>query len=147
MISTYGDGQVVDISTVECRTVTSIFTRVGDKWTLLIILYLGDGPQRFNHIKRHVKGISQRMLTLTLRGLERDGLVVRTVTPDNPPHVHYRLSLLGRRLWDARGPLCSWAKRSVPEVVKARAQYDESSELAAPPSAGPDTAAQVELKA
>jgi len=66
----------------DCRAVSSVLARVGDKWSVLIIVLLGDGPKRFNEIKRMVGGISQRMLTLTLRGLERDGLVTRTVFPD-----------------------------------------------------------------
>src|ERR1700693_3000099 len=75
----------LDPTSSDCRAVSSVLARVGDKWTVLIVALLGDGPKRFNEIKRMVGGISQRMLTLTLRGLERDGLVTRTVFPTVPP--------------------------------------------------------------
>ena len=81
----------------DCRAVASILARVGDKWSLFIIMLLGAGPRRFNEIKRMVGGISQRMLTLTLRGLERDGLVTRTVFPTIPPRVDYELTDLDRK--------------------------------------------------
>src|ERR1700730_6679801 len=83
----------------DCRGVASILARVGDKWSVFVIMLLGNGPRRFNEIKRMVGGISQRMLTLTLRGLERDGLVTRTVFPTIPPRVDYELTDLGRGLW------------------------------------------------
>ena len=94
----------------DCRAVSSVLARVGDKWSVLIIVLLGDGPKRFNEIKRMVGGISQRMLTLTLRGLERDGLVTRTQFPTIPPRVDYELTPLGRSLWDAVEPLGAWAR-------------------------------------
>jgi DNA-binding HxlR family transcriptional regulator len=98
---------------------------VGDKWTMLIIVLLGDGPKRFNEIKRMVGGISQRMLTLTLRGLERDGLVARTVYPTAPPRVDYELTRLGSTLWGAVEPVCSWARCHVGEVVTSREKFDK----------------------
>jgi DNA-binding HxlR family transcriptional regulator len=82
----------------DCRGAASILARVGDKWSVLVIMMLSDGPRRFNEIKRMIGGISQRMLTLTLRGLERDGLVTRTVFPTIPPRVDYELTDLGRGL-------------------------------------------------
>ena len=82
----------------DCRGVASILARVGDKWSVFVIMMLGDGPRRFNELKRMVGGISQRMLTLTLRGLERDGLVTRTIFPTIPPRVDYELTDLGRGL-------------------------------------------------
>src|SRR5438477_13097282 len=85
----------------DCRGVASILARVGDKWSVFVIMLLGDGPRRFNEIKRMVGGISQRMLTLTLRGLERDGLVTRTVFPTIPPRLDYELTNLGRSFWQA----------------------------------------------
>ena len=85
----------------DCRGVASILARVGDKWSVFVIMMLGDGPKRFNEIKRMIGGISQRMLTLTLRGLERDGLVTRTVFPTIPPRVDYELTDLGRGLVEA----------------------------------------------
>src|ERR1700751_3640882 len=82
----------------ECRAVSEVLSRVGDKWTVLVVTMLGDGPKRFNELRRSLGSISQRMLTLTLRGLERDGLVSRTVYPTVPPRVEYELTRLGRSL-------------------------------------------------
>jgi len=87
-----------DHRSANCQAVNSVLARVGDKWSVLVIVLLGDGPKRFNEMKRLVGGISQRMLTLTLRGLERDGLVTRTVFPTIPPRVDYELTALGRSL-------------------------------------------------
>ena len=80
----------------DCRAVSEVLSRVGDKWTILVVGELGNGPKRFNEIRRALGSISQRMLTLTLRGLERDGLVTRTVFPTVPPRVDYELTKLGR---------------------------------------------------
>ena len=82
----------------DCRAVSEVLARVGDKWTVLVVSTLGDGPKRFNELRRALGSISQRMLTLTLRGLERDGLVTRTVFPTIPPRVDYELTRLGRSL-------------------------------------------------
>jgi DNA-binding HxlR family transcriptional regulator len=109
----------------ECRSLNSILAHVGDKWTVLIVVLLGDGPKRFNEIKRMVGGISQRMLTFTLRGLERDGLVTRTVFPTTPPRVDYELTKLGSTLWAAVEPLGSWARAHVNEILKSRARFDK----------------------
>ena len=76
----------------ECRAVSEVLARIGDKWTVLVVTVLGDGPKRFNELRRGLGSISQRMLTLTLRGLERDGLVTRTVFPTIPPRVDYELT-------------------------------------------------------
>jgi DNA-binding HxlR family transcriptional regulator len=108
-----------------CRAVSSILGIVGDKWTVLIVVLLGDGPKRFNEIKRMVGGISQRMLTFTLRGLERDGLVKRTVFPTTPPRVDYELTTRGSTLWEAVEPLSLWARAHVLEILKSREQFDE----------------------
>ena len=104
-----------DPNTEDCRALSSILARVGDKWTVLIVVLLGDGPKRFNEIKRMVGGISQRMLTFTLRGLERDGLVKRTVFPTTP---------LGGTLWRAVEPLSLWARAHVGEILTSREQFD-----------------------
>ena len=109
----------------ECRNLNSILAHVGDKWTVLIVVLLGDGPKRFNEIKRMVGGISQRMLTFTLRGLERDGLVTRTVFPTTPQRVDYELTKLGSTLWEAVEPLSSWARAHVSEILTSREQFDE----------------------
>ena len=109
----------------DCRAVSSVLARVGDKWSVLIIVLLGNGPQRFTEIKRLVGGISQRMLTLTLRGLERDGLVKRTQFPTIPPRVTYELTQLGRSLGKAVAPLGAWAQGHIKHVAKAQAEFDK----------------------
>jgi DNA-binding HxlR family transcriptional regulator len=114
-----------DPATKECRALNSILARVADKWTVLIVVLLGDGPRRFNEIRRMVGGISQRMLTFTLRGLERDGLVKRTVFPTSPQRVDYELTELGSTLWEAVEPLGSWARAHLSEILTAREQFDE----------------------
>jgi DNA-binding HxlR family transcriptional regulator len=111
----------------ECLAVNSVLARVGDKWSVLIIVLLGDGKMRFNELKRLVGGISQRMLTLTLRGLERDGLVTRTVFPTIPPRVDYELTDLGRSLWAAVEPLGLWARSNVGDIHAARTKFDSKS--------------------
>jgi DNA-binding HxlR family transcriptional regulator len=116
--------ELSDRASEDCRAVSSVLARIGDKWSVLIIVLLGDGPKRFNEIKRMVGGISQRMLTLTLRGLERDGLVKRTQFPTIPPRVDYELTQLGRSLWDAVKPLGAWAQGHVKHISKARAAFD-----------------------
>lgn len=108
----------------DCREVGTILSRIGDKWSVLIIMLLGDQPRRFNEIKRMVGGISQRMLTLTLRGLERDGLVTRTVFPTIPPRVDYELTELGRSLRDPVKNLGTWAFENLPEIKNARDKFD-----------------------
>jgi DNA-binding HxlR family transcriptional regulator len=108
----------------DCRGVASILARVGDKWSVFVIMLLGDGPRRFNELKRMVGGISQRMLTLTLRGLERDGLVTRTVFPTIPPRVDYELTDLGRGLSQPVVALGKWAMDHQAEIEAARARFD-----------------------
>jgi DNA-binding HxlR family transcriptional regulator len=117
--------ELPDLASEDCRAVSSVLARVGDKWSILIIVRLGDGPKRFNQIKRLVGGISQRMLTLTLRGLERDGLVKRTQFLTIPPRVEYELTQLGRSLWEAVKPLGEWAQAHVKHITRARAAFDK----------------------
>src|SRR5882672_9758496 len=112
----------------DCRGVASILARVGDKWSVFVIMLLGNGPRRFSAIKRMVGGISQRMLTLTLRGLERDGLVTRTVFPTIPPRVDYELTDLGRGLSKPVEALGKWAFDHQPEIEDARARFDGRNE-------------------
>ena len=107
-----------------CRAVASVLARVGDKWSVLVIMLLIDGPRRFNELKRMIGGISQRMLTLTLRGLERDGLVTRTVFPTIPPRVDYELTDLGRGLAEPVRALGQWAFEHLPEIERARTGFD-----------------------
>src|ERR1043165_4705103 len=96
----------------DCRAVSEVLSRVGDKWTVLVVGELGHGPKRFNEIRRALGSISQRMLTLTLRGLERDGLVTRTVFPTVPPRVDYELTRLGRSLLEPVNGLSQWARKN-----------------------------------
>ncbi len=108
----------------DCRAVSAVLARVGDKWSVLIIMMLMDGPRRFNEIKRMVGGISQRMLTLTLRGLERDGLLTRTVYPTIPPRVEYALTPLGRSLSKPVASLGDWALKHREEIEEAKLAFD-----------------------
>jgi len=108
----------------DCRGVASVLARVGDKWSVFVIMMLGDGPMRFNELKRVIGGISQRMLTLTLRGLERDGLVTRTVFPTIPPRVDYELTDLGRGLSKPVMALGQWAKEHQTQIQDARMRFD-----------------------
>ena len=117
--------QLPNPASEDCRNLSSILARVGDKWSVLIVVLLGDGPKRFNEIKRMVGGISQRMLTFTLRGLERDGLVTRTVFPTTPQRVEYELTKLGSTLWEAVEPLSSWARAHLREILTSREQFDD----------------------
>ncbi|WP_324742979.1 helix-turn-helix domain-containing protein [Tsuneonella sp. CC-YZS046] len=113
-----------DIHGADCQKISQVLARVGEKWSVLIVMYLADGPHRFSDIKRAVNGISQRMLTLCLRGLERDGLVKRTVYPDTPPRVEYELTPLGRSLIEPVTALGTWARDHIPDIDAARAAFD-----------------------
>ena len=113
-----------------CRAVASVLARVGDKWSVFVIMTLIGGPQRFNELKRTIDGISQRMLTLTLRGLERDGLVTRTIFPTIPPRVDYELTDLGRGLAQPVQALGKWAFAHLPEIEGARTNFDARNEKA-----------------
>lgn len=110
----------------DCAALREILDLVGDKWSVMVIVNLAGGKLRFNEMRRAVDGISQRMLTLTLRGLERDGLVSRTVLPTNPPRVEYALSRLGRTLVGPVATLATWAERHRPEIERARAAYTKA---------------------
>lgn len=104
--------------------VRNILDRIADKWSLLVICVLADGVHRFGELRREIDGISQRMLTLTLRQLEREGLVTRTVFPVVPPRVDYALTPLGSTLLDTFQTLVAWAGEHGNEIVEARAVYD-----------------------
>jgi DNA-binding HxlR family transcriptional regulator len=110
----------------DCRAVSEVLARVGDKWTVLVVSALGDGPKRFNELRRALGSISQRMLTLTLRGLERDGLVTRTVFPTIPPRVDYELTKLGRSLLEPVSTLGLWARQNRSAVQEARDRFDKT---------------------
>jgi DNA-binding HxlR family transcriptional regulator len=106
-----------------CRA-RDILDRVGDKWSLYVISRLGGGTKRFTELKREIDGISQRMLTVTLRGLERDGIISRTMYPVMPPRVDYTLTAMGHTLLDAVSTFVSWADDHVDEIDAARTVYD-----------------------
>ena len=105
-----------------------VLDRVGDKWSVFVIVTLGGGPQRFSRLKRSIAGISQRMLTLTLRNLERDGLVNRSVHATVPPQVDYALTPLGRTLLDPVMALAAWADKNKVHIQKARERFDRGAQ-------------------
>jgi|SRR5205823_1449533 len=108
----------------DCRAVSEVLARVGDKWTVLVVSVLGERPKRFNELRRSLGSISQRMLTLTLRGLERDGLVTRTVFPTIPPRVDYALTELGRSLLEPVSRLGLWTRQNRAAIEAARRRFD-----------------------
>jgi DNA-binding HxlR family transcriptional regulator len=119
----------MDVSTppdalTDCRGVSEILSRVGDKWTVLVVKALRGQPRRFNDIKRHVGGISQQMLTRTLKALERDGMVERTVRATTPPQVDYALTALGRSLSEPLLQLGQWAVAHLATIHGNRLRYD-----------------------
>ncbi|MFU0506327.1 winged helix-turn-helix transcriptional regulator [Pseudaminobacter sp. NGMCC 1.201702] len=109
----------------DCKALASILSRIGDKWTVMVVGALSDGPRRYNELRRIIDGISQRMLTLTLKGLERDGLVSRTVYPTVPTRVDYELTELGRTLIAPLKPLFDWARQNREAIEAARARFAE----------------------
>ena len=113
-----------DPSNPVCRTISTLLSRIGDKWTVLVVETLGAGPRRFNELRREIPSVSQRMLTLTLRNLERDGLVSRTVTPSIPPRVDYELTELGQSLQKPISGLATWALENVGAIHGAQARFD-----------------------
>ena len=117
-----------------CRPVKELLSRIGGKWTVLVVTRLADGPRRFSDLKREIDEISQKMLTATLRDLERDGFVMRTVTPSIPPRVDYELTELGLDLMVPLEALGAWAVRNQHRVDAARERYGADS---APPAAEP----------
>ncbi len=108
----------------ECRIVREMLGHLGDKWTLLVILCLSAGPLRFNALQRAVVGISHRMLTVTLRKLERDGLVQRTVYPEVPPHTAYALTPLGVSFTEPVLAIANWAIAAQPRIERHRARFN-----------------------
>lgn len=109
-----------------CRFVNTVLARIGDKWAVLLVRLLGGGPMRFSELQRSIDGISQRMLTLTLRGLERDGLVSRSVQPSTPPRVDYALTPLGHSLLGPVKALGDWAFENQTEIEAARITFDKA---------------------
>lgn len=115
---------------VECRrtavSMTEVLARIGSKWTVFVIVTLTHGPRRFSELKREIEGISQKMLTATLRDLEQDGFVTRTVTPTIPPRVDYELTQMGRELRKPLAGIAEWAARNRPRVTEAREHYAQA---------------------
>ena len=111
--------------TDECQSISEILARVGDKWTVLVVTLLGAGPRRFSELRRTIDGISQKMLTTTLRGLERDGFCTRRVFPTVPPRVEYQLTELGRDLLVPVQALADWARVNRGRVDAARRAFDQ----------------------
>jgi DNA-binding HxlR family transcriptional regulator len=105
-------------------TVRQVLDRVGGKWSIGILVAASAGPVRFTELERSIEGISRRMLTLTLRNLERDGLLERTVYPTVPPRVEYVATAMARELYDSLTALTTWAERHRDEIATARAEYD-----------------------
>jgi DNA-binding HxlR family transcriptional regulator len=124
------------VVTDSCRTVNAVLSRIGDKWSVLVVSYLGNGAMRFSELKRTIDGISQKMLTTTLRGLERDGYVTRTVTPTIPPRVDYALTALGRELLVPIRALGEWAVANRHRVEEAQARFDAAGPLDARATGG-----------
>ncbi len=120
-----------DPESARCRGVSNVLQRVGDKWSVLVVATLSRGPHRFSELRREIEAISQRMLTLTLRSLERDGLVSRTVTPTVPPRVDYALTPLGHSLQQPVLALAGWAVDNLEEISAAQSAFDSRSETLA----------------
>ncbi|MET3598280.1 winged helix-turn-helix transcriptional regulator [Martelella mangrovi] len=122
-----GTDQPVIRHSEECLRVARVLSSIAGKWSVLIIMLLREKPLRFSELKRGIDGISQRMLTLTLRNLERDGLVTRTVTTSIPPRVDYELTALGHSLAEPVQAVGAWAFRHLSEIETSRIRYDEKS--------------------
>ena len=131
MSATHSSVRKIDTSHEDCQAVTETLDRIGDKWTVMVVGVLEEGPLRYNEIRRAVDGISQRMLTLTLKELERDGLVTRTMYPTIPPRVDYELTQLGRNLMTPLRSLYDWAVKHRPAMLAARKRFAEKERVAA----------------
>jgi DNA-binding HxlR family transcriptional regulator len=123
-LKSLGYGKLTKGFDTECVFTREILTRVGDKWSVLVTVVLGDETKRFTELKRAIEGISQRMLTLTLRSLERDGLIKRTLYPTIPPKVEYALTPLGRTLLEPVSELAQWAQKHRADIQRARDSYE-----------------------
>ena len=109
-----------------CTAMGDILNRIGDKWSVMVVERLKGGTMRFSELRRAIDGVSQRMLTLTLRNLERDGLVTRTVYAEIPPRVEYTLTEMGCTLTGPIGALWDWAAEHQHDVARARANFDRA---------------------
>lgn len=124
---------VLDPLVAACPT-RQVLTRIADKWSMLVVLALEPGTLRFSQLRRRVEGITQKMLTQTLRGLERDGLVTRTAYPTVPVTVRYTLTPLGRSLGDAVATIRAWAVENIDDIGDAREQFDTRPRPGTPPT-------------
>ena len=122
MEASFPDFDTGDIE--ECRVVLEVLDRVGDKWTVMVVGVLALGPMRFNAVQRSIPGLSHRMLTITLRGLERDGLVERRAYPTSPPKVEYELTEFGHSLIEPLRVLAGWAMGNREKILSARTRFD-----------------------
>jgi DNA-binding HxlR family transcriptional regulator len=109
----------------DCQKVSQMLARLGEKWSMLVVMLLRDGPRRFNDIKRNTGGISQQMLTRTLRGLERDGMLTRTIHPTSPPQVEYQLTEMGLSLSAPASAFGQWVQEHLVEINAARDRFDQ----------------------
>ena len=121
------DGVPASVVSDECAAMRQIADRVGDRWSLIVIAALAHGPRGYNQLERDLDGISRRMLSFTLRNLERDGLITRTPLPTRPPRTIYALSSLGKALNQAARPLLDWARANRRQLDQARASFDTRS--------------------
>ena len=123
LATSFGDWQAAGFDAAACP-VRNVLDRIGDKWTMLVLAALAASPRRFSELHRAVPDISKRMLTQTLRDLERDGLATRHVFPTKPPSVEYRLSALGGSVLEPLAGLVGWAEQNYASIRQARAQFD-----------------------
>lgn len=112
-----------DVLSVDCPS-RVILSRIGDRWTIYVILALTEGEMRFTHLKKRIGGVTAKVLTETLRALEADGLVTRTAFAENPPRVEYRLTPLGHSLTEPINAIRAWSEQHVDEVLAARELAD-----------------------
>ncbi|GAA1586060.1 helix-turn-helix domain-containing protein [Actinomadura kijaniata] len=115
--------------------IREVLALIGDKWSAQVLVELGDGPRRFTQLERAIEGVSRRMLTLSLRNLERNGLVTRTVHPDSPPRVEYATTALVEEIREPLEALSAWARRAAPAITEARHAYDTRREEPVTPRA------------
>ena len=110
--------------TGDSRAISEMLSRIGDKWSVLVVTYLGDGSLRFSELRRQIGSISQKMLTVTLRNLERDGFLTRTIFPTSPPAVEYELTDLGRELLVPVQGMADWARANMHRINESRERFD-----------------------
>jgi DNA-binding HxlR family transcriptional regulator len=118
----------------DCKPINEILSRVGDRWTSLILVSLGNERMRFKDLHQAVNGISERMLTVTLRHLERDGLIVRTAYPSAPPRVEYELSDRGRSLGQVLEPVAAWVRANRTGIEQSRHRFDMNAGVSTGPT-------------